>query len=157
MTDRALAATEVRARLLAALDPLARGVCRSRGVALEDVRLLVRAHPRAGERPGSGARVVVLVDEGPGRPYAEVVTEGLVRDLPDAPAAEAAIRDALALALAALGPEAAEDAAVACERGATLGLVVRPAAGEVVAVLVPAAGTSRPLVLGVLRDAARAA
>jgi hypothetical protein len=157
VTDRALVASDVRARLLEAFDVLALGVCRSRGVALERVTLQVRAHPRQGEAPGSGARVAIVVDEAPGDPFAEVAAAGLVRDLPAGQAAEGAVRDALALALAALGPEAAEDAALLCARGATLGLVVRPAAGEVVAVLVPAGGQARPLVLGALRDAARAA
>lgn len=151
-----LVATDVRARLFEALQPLTRGALatvpeRQRTAALDRLRLIVRPFPLKGETPGM--RVFVVVIEPAGSAFAgEAIANGLVGDMPNRAHVEAAVEDVLALALAVLGEEAAADAVTAAqEHKAVLLVQARPATGDVKLVAVPRKG--RPIVLGALVDA----
>ncbi len=134
---------DVRARLFDALDPLVRGVARIHGPeAAEALTIWVRPVPLPGETAGS--RVILQTDT--------EVTAGMVALMPNQAELTAAVDDVLAVALAALGEDAASDAVNATEqRTAVLLVKAQPATGAVSVVLVPKRG--RAIVLGALVDA----
>lgn len=156
---RVLDATDIRGRLLDALQPLVDGLLSKmpperHDLVLAKLRVYVRPFPIPGEeRPGARIMLVIVEPDGSSS-SGEVLTGGLAVHCLNREAIEQATADALAFALSDLGEDAAAEVMAATEaRRAVLMVMAKPATGTVHVVSVPKKG--RPLVLGALIDEAQ--